>query len=763
MKLRGNYRWTSSLDGVQSLGLDGRTPFSLLIGSGVSVATPSCLPTGHEFTRALLSEIVPLSELPAILAMTGVQDPAGRGRLIRFEQIVQLVSEVDPELRVLDILDDREPNANHIALARLAMAGRRLLTTNFDVLLERALLTMAPATLVRPVISEEEWLAPPEGVAYPVYKLHGSILNTATGDRTQESIQATLRQIARNKKLGVDLEPFKRELFTACLRGEDLVVVGYSGLDDFDIMPVLQKTESARRIIWIEHVGGIHAKDAEVLSLVPGPENTDPDRVGNFLRSLAGLVRRPEDLFRVRVDTMELLTELSGAAPETPHPEQTPRLVTQIALNLSEARKAFFAGEIYAFGYADKALPMFRRASDLARSDGDRMLESQCLVYMARQNEAFLLLHGKTKGEVEVLWRAVKADLEAAGRILETIPGKESREWSSTVLNNLGVLYRHRGLEGDLEEARGLFLRALAIDREIGDLAGEAGRLNNLAAVDYSLGRLDAAIDACARACELDEALGDLHELAAHLSNLGKFRCDAGQEEGVALLLQAIELGMKLGTLDQVANAYNSLGRYHADHRQFREALDAYELAVEFAEGEGMAIADSFRRSANVVRKAMDAGSIYEKVQELALEGDGQGEPARLDPFSITGLVVLVPAGLPISDDQVATFMIGCYRQLNVQLSASLAEKSLWTGLEMGYLACPPDFPNGLIGLAYMQATEEQGRGKTVLIQGPIPLSQKMIALGFPAEIFILTVAGTPVEQEPMVGFVPKGSIAPTR
>lgn len=754
--------WIRSPLGVQPLCLDCQELLCFLIGSGVSVAPPSCLPTGLELTQALLTEMVPSSELSAILAMTNWEESGDIARVLRFEQLVQLVSEVDPDLSILDVLVGESPNANHLALAHLALAGHRLFTTNFDTLLERALMSIAPTGSVYPVIFEPDWQRSTNKPVSPIYKLHGSLADITTGRSTRDSIQATLRQIARGKERGLGLEPWKREVLATDLRRADLIVVGYSGLDDFDVLPLLRETKSDRRIVWIEHVSGAGLEDAEVLTLSRSCASTRPTRAGTFLRSLAGSARRHEAVVRVRVDTMRLLAALAGSPEQRPYPPEPPRRSPSLALGLSARRKAFFAGEIYSYGYSDDALRTFGRALELARSDGDRMLEGRSLIYIARQHEASLQSRGKRSDPVESGWRDAKSALDAAHTILEVIPGEESKAHAASALNNLGMLYRHRERQGDLETARRHFASARALNEQIGNQRGEAANLNNLAAVDYALGDIDAAIESCARACKLDEALGDLFELATHLSNLGKYRCDAGQAQGEDLLLHAIELGEKLGSFDQVANTYNHLGRYYADHRRWRDALEAYESAVEIADRAGMVLVDSFRRSTDAVRSrlAQNEGSGDEGVPTMAAT-KMRNEPAQIDPASITGLIVLAPEGSLIADEKLTTFVIGCYSQLNEQLSAILAERGLWAGLEVGYGVCPPNYPEGMIGLAYRQAKIERERGKTVIIQGPIAISQAALAQGYPPEVWILTVSRTPAGQDPRVGFVPRGAVTP--
>ena len=69
------------------------------------------------------------------------------------------------------------------------------------------------------------------------------------------------------------------------------------------------------------------------------------------------------------------------------------------------------------------------------------------------------------------------------------------REGESAVLGAVGNAY---GALGDLANAAGCYVEALAIDREVGWTLGQAAKLNNLGLVYFQLGQLEAAAGRCA-------------------------------------------------------------------------------------------------------------------------------------------------------------------------------------------------------------------------------------------------------------------------
>ena len=86
-----------------------------------------------------------------------------------------------------------------------------------------------------------------------VYKIHGSTKNLITDENTRDTLVATIQAFGSNKEgMSVfQVEPFKRPLFNNIVSGRSLVVLGYSGSDDFDIVPTLKMLENIDNIIWI--------------------------------------------------------------------------------------------------------------------------------------------------------------------------------------------------------------------------------------------------------------------------------------------------------------------------------------------------------------------------------------------------------------------------------------------------------------------------------------------------------------------------------
>jgi len=191
-----------------------RTNRSLAVfcGAGISIPPPARLPDARTLSRTVLEKFLG----PDLAAEIGVPD-------VRPEVLFQKIRRHDADylIRLLaSLLDAPSFNANHLLLAELIGDGCAVITTNFDLLIERAAAHL--------------------GVdASPLFKIHGSIDDP-------DSLMLTIDQI--NDGLSHDRTARLHDL----TRDRTLLVLGYSGLDQLDIMPELKRCDY-RRVLWINH------------------------------------------------------------------------------------------------------------------------------------------------------------------------------------------------------------------------------------------------------------------------------------------------------------------------------------------------------------------------------------------------------------------------------------------------------------------------------------------------------------------------------
>lgn len=195
---------------------------AILCGAGISAPPPASLPlaadlvqqTIHRLLRPYESWLRPLAIRPEMLFSYLYRKDA----VATFDAIRQALS-------------TGGFNRLHDFCAQVIERGGAVVTTNFDTLIEAALHARAIAfhrsTLACRVRNEV------------LFKIHGSIDDAA-------SLALTIDQV------GAGLGPERSRSLRALLRGRVVLVLGYSGNDQLDILPVL-RAAGYNRIIWIVH------------------------------------------------------------------------------------------------------------------------------------------------------------------------------------------------------------------------------------------------------------------------------------------------------------------------------------------------------------------------------------------------------------------------------------------------------------------------------------------------------------------------------
>jgi hypothetical protein len=227
---------------------------AVIVGAGVSLDPPSNLLDGWTFMDQVLRRAAP-PDVPADWVRAGLERPKRRlsrpGELLRFELAMMALvdSGLDDDLAVLECLARcKVPNRNHRMLAELARSGVVVLTTNFDDLIERAYAELPDAPPLHVGVFDAEFpdRAPEPDDGPALWKLHGSF--ERDGVDTRASLQATMTSVLALTQTGR-----RYRFLAAVLEAMDVLVVGYSGWDDFDIVPVIARTPSQRRLTWTMH------------------------------------------------------------------------------------------------------------------------------------------------------------------------------------------------------------------------------------------------------------------------------------------------------------------------------------------------------------------------------------------------------------------------------------------------------------------------------------------------------------------------------
>jgi|GEM_PF-5443678 len=227
------------------------------LGAGASRLSPSSLPTSSELKEGFLKAVcLEGSFLVEQFRILFSHDSEDWFRSLRLEVFVEeLERELGPRaLRILDVYENSEPNLYHKFLAMLAQQPhglKAIITTNFDMLVEDALCRQKVAYQTR--VTKDDFqkfkkvTQSHDAKVTQILKLHGSIDD-------QQSLMISVRQVGNQRAF----TGAKKEVFQDCLKSYDLLFLGYSGGDDFDILPILKSIPSQKKIFWIKHEADEH-------------------------------------------------------------------------------------------------------------------------------------------------------------------------------------------------------------------------------------------------------------------------------------------------------------------------------------------------------------------------------------------------------------------------------------------------------------------------------------------------------------------------
>jgi tetratricopeptide (TPR) repeat protein len=554
-----------------------RSKFCFLAGAGISIDEPSCLPAGNRFSEAALRKVVPLEEQKNILTLMDPERESTRvlGDFLRFEELIELIQQdMDPDLRLLDVFKSCDtPNLPHLFLANMLLTGHQVLTTNFDSLIEYALLCLGvDADSVFSVIDKDEWEAVHlRKERFSIYKLHGSLFHVRNQRDCHETVQATLARISENKNQFFGLEGWKRNVVERLLQDYDLVVAGYSGLDDFDVMPTLWSIPSDKRLIWIDHDKDLNLEQAIVEN---GSEfgNSEAQSSRRLLQNLKRFVdfgvRSVPNSIYIRVNTRKLIEGLWKKflridVPKTTALKEVPPVELR-HLEPSDAQKWILAGQIY-HDLQDNArsLICYKRGLQEARGKGSQINQLHCLIGLTHS------LHKLGRN---------KEVLPMSQQVINLADKVGDKSFKAMALNEIGMDQYSRGL---LDEAIRTFDEAYA---ELGDktlVRWRARTLNNLALAYIKKREFAEAHRHLEEAMTLNKKLGDLRAWSTNLGNLALlYQDEANFELALKTYGELLNLSEQLGDISKKALALDQKGLIYVGTGDFRRALSLYNEAL---------------------------------------------------------------------------------------------------------------------------------------------------------------------------------------
>lgn len=584
---------------------------------------------------------------------------------LRFEQVIALLREtLDPELRILDIFDqDVPPTYLHYLFAFAIHKGSTVFTTNFDSLIESAYVRLNPHGAHLNIAcfdrkqrnfsrcSFQESISTNSKTF--LYKLHGSmrlITSVVPTERlpraTITSINSTLDNIGAATQT-LRLERYKHLVLIQRTLHKTLVIVGYSGLDDFDVIPSLcEALRQVKRLIWISH------NNMTACSVV-GPEGIVP-----------GLLLRAARLHQIPVivvsgDT-KLIIKLMFTLPNNlPDPRLLPNSGVPLGLTAlpdHDAEKTFFIGRLFedsgriqqaehfydraasifmlngqpeqgaaALRLAGKmsylqgnhrgALSLIRRALRLHKSVGnkreiaaDLILRSKIFSNTSRyqqalpdsQKAATLYTNVKDKrGVVVALMREseirrhlgqYRRSVTLTRRALRISRQRRLRTEMGMCLSILTNLYRRLGRERQALQCAKL---AQKLHGMVGNNIGLSNAYRSEASVHLLLGNCAEAEKTSRKALGIAKEVNKIESVATNLDNLGiLYRMQGHSKKALRAFRSALKINSDIGKQEEIARGYENIALCYYQQQDLREAEEwvrkAYGVNFKYGIIEGL-------------------------------------------------------------------------------------------------------------------------------------------------------------------------------
>ncbi|MFX0092510.1 MAG: tetratricopeptide repeat protein, partial [Candidatus Hodarchaeota archaeon] len=595
-----------------------------LVGAGISINPPSDLMSA----RQIMESIVRFSAVEdAVDKILDIED-------LRFEYLVQeFRDQYDKQLRIMNYFEQStQPNIIHKFLAQQLADGHVVLTTNFDSLIERAVGLKNDA--LRVIITRqdfEKYSNPKENIekgVLAVYKLHGSLKNPKTGEDTQESVITTLDSLGKYKEGEVfTVETSKRDLFERIGHNRSLIVMGYSGGDDFDIVPTLLHIQGLKRVIWISHSDRVDSMPTAYRFR------------SNTKTITANLVREDRllcdiknsgvpEVIKIVVNTAVLISEITGETVYKNADTSSKYNAFEWLINNFLAPDEYYSNTFTAkvlnnYRHYNDALVYFQRALEAAKSRLDKQpkmagtLNDIGLIYFrtGQSKEALNTFHqaleinekignfrGMTDqlGNMGVLYRDTN-DPEKALEYFQKAYDlyKESKDilGMASQLGNIGVIYSDRY---DFQKAMHYAQESYKNYEIIGNLKGMADQLGNIGALYQFSNNLSKALDYFKQSLEIYKRLGDLQGIAVGLGNVGAiYALTHKTKTAIQHFQESYTISKRIGYLKGIADQSGNMGVFYKGQGEFKKALEFFKEAYEIHE-----------QSRNSFGMAMDLGHI---------------------------------------------------------------------------------------------------------------------------------------------------------
>jgi tetratricopeptide (TPR) repeat protein len=463
-----------------------------------------------------------------------------------FEFFFQVLSEVGDIRNLIQIFSAGEPNINHVTLARLVKEGylRTICTTNFDPLLEQALLNEGLVQNVDFDVSAEadeieliDWSSDRTHVV----KLHGTCEDF-------ESIGVTLKNVSQrtlssSRRVAVD------QIFSKGPH-EMVLLLGYSCSDYFDIIPQIRASHKTdKQIVLVNHS--------------PLADRVIRTTTGTPFEHFSNSMILECDTRRVIESLWANVLRSDIPRPTVGQPAWRFRVMDWYEASLTQLGEAFclsFVGLLLLYNSRFlESLPYLLQVTFA----GEKTIRPGYLANMAICLEAL----GHYSKAIQFLEWAIEISAKV-----------NNREFEGRTLANLGLVHTRMT---NYKQALDCHLRGLDIARELKDATSKCEHLCNSMLPLCQMGEYDKALAYGQEALQIARDSGYKHAEGRVLNEIGNlYHSMHANEEALENYMIAREIAIQVGdreaegnALGNIANVYGRLGNYHESIRHNKDAL----------------------------------------------------------------------------------------------------------------------------------------------------------------------------------------------
>jgi len=594
-----------------------KNKITFLVGAGISMESPSYLPSARGFSQILLKFVTPMEEFEKISSLEG----------LRYEMVVERVKNgYDDNLWFMDYLElIKKYNLIHLFLAQLIKLGKNVITTNFDYLIECALMDLLDENeknLITPIITKKDFEKYEDTDflrgKYPLFKIHGSKKNIITNEITIESLITTISSLGKDRGATetFSIEKYKKPLISELLKNTVLIVMGYSGSDAFDITPLLKTFSSLETLIWIDHSMG---DSIEISDMSKHKPIANLSTLETLLIDLH--LKHGYDVYYIKSNTLlfieKILWTLFLPNLELPKINEEPTPLISFEEFIEPEYKKFSltqryntAVKIYTdLSFYDDAL----RCAEIGIPIADKENEWQRKANFLNHIGIIKMNQGDISGAIKSYEKALEINKEC-----------DYKFGIANVLNSLGMCFRKRS---EYSKAKEYYEKSLKIYEEIDDSRGLMIEYNNLGVIFTELDEPKKALEYYETSLEYASILGDLTRKATRLNNIATlYDKEFGDiNKAISYTLDALKIYEEMGDYASQATSYNNLAIYYDKTGNKEEALKTYQKSIEIAIDSNnlISLTQSYPNFADF---HFDSGNLDEAIQfmNLAIEIDNK-------------------------------------------------------------------------------------------------------------------------------------------